>query len=179
MIDTASGHSGLESNSNGNGLSGGVIAGIAVVGALILASIMMYLIGWINQRRACMQKSSDDPSSFEMKGPGMLNGGVGIQWHNVSFSVPKNTPSMLKQGLLDNPKFILNDVSGHAKPGTMLAILGLSGAGKTTLVDILSEQEKRGIVYGSMLFFGLKLVYDGRAFEPLDAKPRIAYVDQV
>ncbi len=180
VIDTASGHSGSGSSSNGRGneLSGGVISGTAVIGALLLASIIMYIFGWINQRRARMRKFSNDPSLFEMKEPGTLDSGVGIQWHNISFGVPKGTRSMLMRNSSD-VKFILNDVSGHVKPGTMLAILGPSGAGKTTLVDILSKQEKRGAVYGSMSFFGLESAYDGRAFEPMDAKPRVAYVDQV
>ena len=178
MIDTASGHSGTGSKSNGGGYSRGVIAGIAVAGAFILASIIMYILGWINQRRARMRKLSNDPSEFEMKGPGTLDGGVGMQWQNVSFGVPKSAPSILKRASSDF-KFILDGVSGHVKPGTMLAILGPSGAGKTTLVDILSEQAKRGVVYGSMSFFGLESAHDGSAFEPVDVKPRIAYVDQV
>ncbi|KAF8333578.1 uncharacterized protein EI90DRAFT_3052451 [Cantharellus anzutake] len=179
VIDAASGSPGPATKpaDGGAGLSGGVIAGIAVVGALLFAAIALYIVGWINQRRARLQGSPDGGAVLETRRPGTSPGGVGMQWQNLSFSVPSRSSFILGRDSLD-PKFILNGVSGNVKPGSMLAVLGPSGAGKTTLVDILSKQNKRGAAFGTVSFFGTDSAYDGRTFEPADVQPRIAYVDQ-
>ncbi|TPX32375.1 hypothetical protein SmJEL517_g04537 [Synchytrium microbalum] len=48
----------------------------------------------------------------------------------------------------------LESASGYVEPGTSLAVLGASGAGKTTLVDILSGRKNVGKVGGTYLVNG-------------------------
>jgi ABC-type multidrug transport system ATPase subunit len=43
---------------------------------------------------------------------------------------------------------VLNGVSGIAQPGTVTAILGSSGAGKTTFIDILAGRKNTGEITG-------------------------------
>ena len=50
----------------------------------------------------------------------------------------KEDPSVL----VEQDKVILNKISGIAKPGEICAIMGESGAGKTSLLNILSFQMK-------------------------------------
>jgi ATP-binding cassette, subfamily G (WHITE), member 2 len=56
-----------------------------------------------------------------------------------------------------NGKQILTDVKGVAHPGEILAIMGASGAGKTTFLDILARKNKRGTVQGNFYVNGEKV----------------------
>ncbi len=57
-------------------------------------------------------------------------------------------------------KRILWSVSGHARPGAVLAILGPSGSGKTTLLNTLAGQVKKSS--GWMSLNGRKLTKKNR-----------------
>ncbi|KAJ5677168.1 uncharacterized protein N7477_002801, partial [Penicillium maclennaniae] len=46
---------------------------------------------------------------------------------------------------------LLDHVSGWVKPGTLTALMGVSGARKTTLLDVLAERVSIGVVTGDML----------------------------
>ena len=70
-----------------------------------------------------------------------------------------------------NGKQILSGVQGVAHPGEILAIMGASGAGKTTFLDILARKNKRGTVVGDFYVNGEK-VNDN------DYKNVVGFVDQ-
>jgi ABC-type multidrug transport system ATPase subunit/ABC-type multidrug transport system permease subunit len=53
-------------------------------------------------------------------------------------------------------KQILFDIDGGAKPGQITAIMGPSGGGKTTLIDILSGRKNIGKITGEVLINGHK-----------------------
>src|ERR1043166_4959784 len=68
---------------------------------------------------ALMPETVDDPDAIEataIKGD--------IRFDNVSFSYPDGTA-------------VLHDIAFSAKPGEMVALVGLTGAGKTTLVSLI------------------------------------------
>lgn len=54
--------------------------------------------------------------------------------------------------LSDKP--ILDGVTGSVKNGEVMAIMGASGAGKSTFLDILARKQKRGKVGGRVLVNG-------------------------
>uniref|UniRef100_A0A803MQI7 ABC transporter domain-containing protein n=1 Tax=Chenopodium quinoa TaxID=63459 RepID=A0A803MQI7_CHEQI len=49
---------------------------------------------------------------------------------------------------------LLQDVSGAFRPGVLTALIGVTGAGKTTLMDVLAGKKTRGYVEGSIYVSG-------------------------
>ena len=70
-----------------------------------------------------------------------------------------------------NGKTILNNIQGLARPGEVMAIMGASGAGKTTFLDILARKNKRGEVSGDFFVNGEKVSNH-------DFKSVVGFVDQ-
>ena len=68
-------------------------------------------------------------------------------------------------------KHILSDIQGVVHPGELLAIMGASGAGKTTFLDILARKNKRGHAQGEFFINGEKVADD-------DFRSVIGFVDQ-
>lgn len=48
-------------------------------------------------------------------------------------------------------KQLLQHVSGYVKPGQLVALMGSSGAGKTTLMDVLAQRKDSGRIDGSIM----------------------------
>ncbi|KAL1758636.1 hypothetical protein FB107DRAFT_258437 [Schizophyllum commune] len=66
---------------------------------------------------------------------------------------------------------ILDGITGAVKPGQVMAIMGASGAGKSTFLDILARKNKRGAVSGTMLV-------NGREVRDAEFKAVSGFVDQ-
>lgn len=66
---------------------------------------------------------------------------------------------------------ILDGISGRVKPGQVMAIMGASGAGKSTFLDILARKNKKGIVTGTTLV-------NGREVSDSEFRKVVGYVDQ-
>jgi ATP-binding cassette subfamily B protein len=69
----------------------------------------------------CEEEPADDEKALELEQP---RGEV--VFHDVSFSYDKNKP-------------ILKNVSFHVNPGEVVALVGETGAGKTTIVNLLTR----------------------------------------
>jgi ABC-type phosphate/phosphonate transport system ATPase subunit len=66
---------------------------------------------------------------------------------------------------------ILDSISGCVKPGQVMAIMGASGAGKSTFLDILARKRKKGLVSGTTLV-------NGREVADAQFKKVMGFVDQ-
>ena len=71
-------------------------------------------------------------------------------WRDVEYTVP----------YLGGERKLLNKVNGYAKPGVMVALMGASGAGKTTCLDVLAQRKNIGVVSGDILVDGRPLSSD-------------------
>jgi ABC-type multidrug transport system ATPase subunit len=85
---------------------------------------------------------------------------VTVRVHNVSVAVdPTTNPSRLsfvhKKDAV-TPKAILTNISATFRPGTLTAILGGSGSGKTTFLNVLSHR-----LHGRHLNLGGSTTYNG------------------
>ncbi|KAJ5952972.1 uncharacterized protein N7479_011385 [Penicillium vulpinum] len=70
-----------------------------------------------------------------------------LSWKGLCYDIP------VKGG----EKRLLDDVSGWIKPGSLTALMGVSGAGKTTLMNVLAQRMTIGIVTGDILVNGHEL----------------------
>jgi ABC-type multidrug transport system ATPase subunit/ABC-type multidrug transport system permease subunit len=70
-----------------------------------------------------------------------------------------------------NGKRILSKIQGMAHPGEIMAVMGASGAGKTTFLDILARKNKRGNVSGNFYVNGEKV-------NDAEYKNVVGFVDQ-
>ena len=61
---------------------------------------------------------------------------------------------MKGQGIEESRLQLLRDVSGAFRPGILTALVGVSGAGKTTLMDVLAGRKTNGYIKGSISISG-------------------------
>ncbi|KAI4190581.1 MAG: hypothetical protein LQ348_003643 [Seirophora lacunosa] len=121
-------------------LIAGVIAGCALFVVLVI------LLVWMLSRRSFKYGPVhlSDESDDELERLMAENKPASLQYENVSYSL--------------NGKQILSGVQGIALPGQIMAIMGASGAGKTTFLDILARKNKRGTTTGSFYVNGEKVL---------------------
>ena len=61
---------------------------------------------------------------------------------------------MKSQGIDEERLQLLRDVSGAFRPGILTALVGVSGAGKTTLMDVLAGRKTGGYIEGTINISG-------------------------
>ena len=120
-------------------LIAGVIAGCGIFVVLVIVLV------WYLSRRGFkygpihLSDDSDDDMAQMMA----EHKPASLQFENLSYQL--------------NGKQILSGVQGIARPGQIMAIMGASGAGKTTFLDILARKNKRGTVDGNFYVNGEKI----------------------
>lgn len=65
-----------------------------------------------------------------------------------------NSQEMRKQGVPEKKLQLLSNVSGVFSPGVLTALVGCSGAGKTTLMDVLAGRKTGGYIEGDIKISG-------------------------
>ena len=61
---------------------------------------------------------------------------------------------MREQGVTVKKLQLLHDITGSLRPGVLTALMGVSGAGKTTLMDVLSGRKTTGTIEGEIRIGG-------------------------
>ncbi|CAM8933456.1 unnamed protein product [Rhodiola kirilowii] len=78
---------------------------------------------------------------------------LSLAFNHVNYFV--DMPAEMKtQGVDEERLQLLRDVSGAFRPGILTALVGVSGAGKTTLMDVLAGRKTGGYIEGTISISG-------------------------
>ncbi|KAJ3220188.1 hypothetical protein HDU67_005514 [Dinochytrium kinnereticum] len=95
-------------------------------------------------------KKAPQPETNSTMRSASIPSGMTVNWTNVGYSVP--TPES-KKGK-GPEKVILNNMTGAAEPGQIIAIMGGSGAGKSTFLNVLAGRVGAGTLTGHITVNG-------------------------
>ncbi|KAI3761584.1 hypothetical protein L1987_52004 [Smallanthus sonchifolius] len=107
----------------------------------------------INKEMRDISSSISNPSGASKKGMVLPFTPLAMSFNNMNYYV--DMPSeMREQGLTENRLQLLQDVTGAFRPGVLTALMGVSGAGKTTLMDVLAGRKTGGYIEGDIRISG-------------------------
>lgn len=144
--------------------------------ALLFNIIVTLSLAYLNPLRKARSLASDEVNDEKVAGNNVRHSDFGLNqipvqegtkkkgmilpfqplamtFHNVNYFVdmPKE---MSKQGIMEKKLQLLSNVSGVFSPGTLTALVGSSGAGKTTLMDVLAGRKTGGYIEGEIKISG-------------------------
>ncbi|KAL2338309.1 hypothetical protein Fmac_012755 [Flemingia macrophylla] len=103
--------------------------------------------------REYLQRSSSSGKHFKQRGMVLPFQPLSMAFSNINYYV--DVPLELKQqGILEDRLQLLVNVTGAFRPGVLTALVGVSGAGKTTLMDVLAGRKTGGVIEGSVYISG-------------------------
>ncbi|MFH1416465.1 MAG: ABC transporter ATP-binding protein [Elusimicrobiota bacterium] len=109
------------------------------LGKLILKSRSLRVFGKVAAFMPGIQKIEDMLNEFNLNQETALVSGIKvtdlkdkIEYRNVNYTYDINNNRIKKDTV-----FVLNDINFYIKKGTMTGIIGSSGAGKTTILDLM------------------------------------------
>ncbi|WCJ41763.1 ABC transporter G family member 34 [Euphorbia peplus] len=103
--------------------------------------------------RAHNRSNDNVARNLSMKGMVMPFRPLSLTFNHVNYSV--DMPAEMKaQGFEEDRLQLLQNVSGTFRPGNLTALVGVSGAGKTTLMDVLAGRKTGGYIEGSIHISG-------------------------
>ncbi|KAK9025002.1 hypothetical protein V6N11_064903 [Hibiscus sabdariffa] len=126
------------------------------------------------ERYAQLQREDDKDTLQELKGTVKDSGNIAgpitrqmvlpfepltVTFQDVQYYL--DTPQEMRERGYKNKKLqLLSDITGAFRPGILTALMGVSGAGKTTLMDVLSGRKTSGIIEGDIRIGGYPKVQD-------------------
>ncbi|CAN6441234.1 unnamed protein product [Victoria cruziana] len=84
---------------------------------------------------------------------------LAMTFNDVNYYVDM-PPEMKDQGVTEDRLQLLRGVTGAFRPGILTALMGVSGAGKTTLMDVLAGRKTGGYIEGDVRISGYPKVQE-------------------
>ncbi|KAJ9168412.1 hypothetical protein P3X46_019939 [Hevea brasiliensis] len=107
----------------------------------------------IELREYLQHSDSLNGKYFKQRGMVLPFQPLSMSFSNVNYFV--DVPVELKQqGIVEDRLQLLVNVTGAFRPGVLTALVGVSGAGKTTLMDVLAGRKTGGTIEGSICISG-------------------------
>ncbi|GLT50490.1 hypothetical protein SLA2020_239730 [Shorea laevis] len=78
---------------------------------------------------------------------------LAMSFDSVNYYVYK-PPEMKEQGVAEDKLQLLREVTGAFRPGVLTALMGVSGARETTLMDVLAGRKTGGYIEGDIRISG-------------------------
>ncbi|KAL1551439.1 transcription factor [Salvia divinorum] len=134
----------------------------ALIGMILLFNVLSTLaLTYLNPLgKTVAMISEDDNETSTERGDERREGNVVLPFepHSIAFDDVKysvDMPQEMKnQGVGEDRLVLLKEVSGAFRPGVLTALMGVSGAGKTTLMDVLAGRKTGGYIEGSITISG-------------------------
>lgn len=133
-----------------------LIAGVIAGSSLFIVAVIL-AVWYLSRRQYKYGPIHLDDSDDEATKLMVDHKPASLYFENVNYSL--------------NGKQILSGIQGVAHPGEIMAIMGASGAGKTSFLDILARKNKRGTVQGNFYVNGEKV-------NDIKYKSVVGFVDQ-
>ncbi|XP_020269449.1 ABC transporter G family member 36-like [Asparagus officinalis] len=96
---------------------------------------------------------SSSPSNQIKKGMVLPFAPLSVTFEDIRYSV--DMPQEMKAQTGDQARLeLLKGISGSFRPGVLTALMGVSGAGKTTLMDVLAGRKTGGYIEGNICING-------------------------
>ena len=96
------------------------------------------------------QPATQFSKSFQMAGLPFTP--VSLAWRDINYFVTIVTGKGKEKQKVE--KQLLKGINGFSQPGTLTALMGSSGAGKTTLMDVIAGRKTTGRITGDILVNG-------------------------
>ncbi|XP_062148181.1 ABC transporter G family member 32 [Alnus glutinosa] len=107
----------------------------------------------VELRQYLQHSGSFSAKHFRQKGMVLPFQPLSMTFSNINYYV--DVPMELKQqGIAEDRLQLLVNVTGAFRPGVLTALVGVSGAGKTTLMDVLAGRKTGGVIEGNIHISG-------------------------
>uniref|UniRef100_A0A0E0BKR0 ABC transporter domain-containing protein n=1 Tax=Oryza glumipatula TaxID=40148 RepID=A0A0E0BKR0_9ORYZ len=119
----------------------------ALIGFLVVFNIL-YILALTYLSRGSRSKNQQSRSQIVLPFQPLS-----LCFNHVNYYV--DMPAEMKeQGFTESRLQLLSDISGVFRPGVLTALVGVSGAGKTTLMDVLAGRKTSGVIEGDITLSG-------------------------